>query len=98
MPTPDTPEIPRHIVGYGWTGLDTLGATMVLFLEKTRISGALWRVLEGRLEERVGFEPTVPSLAQRFSRPSQSTTLAPLLRGGPSGQAALCATGRRRRV
>ena len=31
--------------------------------------------------ERVGFEPTVPVKAQRFSRPSQSTTLAPLRRG-----------------
>ncbi len=30
------------------------------------------------LAERVGFEPTVPVKAQRFSRPSQSTTLAPL--------------------
>ena len=30
------------------------------------------------MAERVGFEPTVPVKAQRFSRPSQSTTLAPL--------------------
>ncbi len=28
--------------------------------------------------ERVGFEPTVPVRAQRFSRPSRSTTPAPL--------------------
>ena len=28
--------------------------------------------------ERVGFEPTVPVRAQRFSRPPDSTTLAPL--------------------
>ncbi len=33
---------------------------------------------ERRLAERVGFEPTVRLHAQRFSRPSQSTTLAPL--------------------
>src|SRR5258706_11317805 len=31
-----------------------------------------------RLAERVGFEPTVPGRAQRFSRPPDSTTLAPL--------------------
>jgi hypothetical protein len=31
-----------------------------------------------KMAERVGFEPTVPVRAQRFSRPSQSTTLAPL--------------------
>src|SRR4030095_12566329 len=30
------------------------------------------------LAERVGFEPTVPVRAQRFSRPPDSTTLAPL--------------------
>ena len=28
--------------------------------------------------ERVGFEPTVPLRVQRFSRPPDSTTLAPL--------------------
>src|SRR5260370_10123232 len=33
-----------------------------------------------RLAERVGFEPTVRLHAQRFSRPSRSTTLAPLPR------------------
>src|SRR5216684_1289514 len=32
----------------------------------------------GKLAERVGFEPTVRLHAQRFSRPSRSTTLAPL--------------------
>ncbi len=32
------------------------------------------------MAERVGFEPTVRLPAQRFSRPSQSTTLAPLRR------------------
>src|SRR5690242_15968635 len=32
------------------------------------------------LAERVGFEPTVRLHAQRFSRPSRSTTLAPLPR------------------
>ena len=37
--------------------------------------------VEGPMAERVGFEPTVPVRAQRFSRPSQSTTLAPLRRG-----------------
>ena len=37
--------------------------------------------LGGSVAERVGFEPTVPLPAQRFSRPSQSTTLAPLRRG-----------------
>src|ERR1700722_12447543 len=30
------------------------------------------------MAERVGFEPTVRLHAQRFSRPSRSTTLAPL--------------------
>ncbi len=36
-----------------------------------------------RLAERVGFEPTEPAKAQRFSRPPRSTTLAPLqARGG----------------
>ncbi len=32
----------------------------------------------GYVAERVGFEPTVHRSAQRFSRPSDSTTLAPL--------------------
>ncbi len=32
----------------------------------------------GHVAERVGFEPTVHRSAQRFSRPSDSTTLAPL--------------------
>ena len=32
------------------------------------------------LAERVGFEPTVPLRGQRFSRPSESATLAPLHR------------------
>ena len=42
--------------------------------------------LGGSVAERVGFEPTVPLPAQRFSRPSQSTTLAPLreTRGHPA--------------
>src|SRR5262245_44141105 len=31
-----------------------------------------------RMAERVGFEPTVPLRVQRFSRPPDSTTLAPL--------------------
>ena len=33
---------------------------------------------EKSLAERVGFEPTVPVKVQRFSRPPDSTTLAPL--------------------
>ena len=33
------------------------------------------------MAERVGFEPTVPFRVQRFSRPPDSATLAPL-RGG----------------
>ena len=42
------------------------------------------------MAERVGFEPTVPLRAQRFSRPSRSATLAPLrcsscLIGGEGG-------------
>jgi hypothetical protein len=36
-------------------------------------------LVKGSLAERVGFEPTVPVKVQRFSRPSRSTTLAPLL-------------------
>ena len=35
--------------------------------------------------ERVGFEPTVPVKAQRFSRPPRSTTLAPLPMAGLIG-------------
>ena len=31
-----------------------------------------------KVAERVGFEPTVPVRVQRFSRPSDSTALAPL--------------------
>src|SRR2546423_5510104 len=34
--------------------------------------------IQNRLAERVGFEPTVPVRVQRFSRPPDSTTLAPL--------------------
>ena len=45
--------------------------------------------LKNVMAERVGFEPTVPVGAQRFSRPSRSTTPAPLrIRGigpGPAG-------------
>ena len=36
----------------------------------------------GVLAERVGFEPTVRLHAQRFSRPPDSTTLAPLRADG----------------
>src|SRR4051812_29563188 len=32
----------------------------------------------GDVAERVGFEPTVPLRAHRFSRPARSTTLSPL--------------------
>ena len=35
-------------------------------------------LVQGAVAERVGFEPTVRLHAQRFSRPSRSTTLAPL--------------------
>ena len=47
----------------------------------------LWRVgdrspLWRAKAERVGFEPTVVFLPQRFSRPSHSSTLAPLRVGG----------------
>ena len=38
---------------------------------------AAYRLLVS-LAERVGFEPTVPVRVQRFSRPPDSTTLAPL--------------------
>src|SRR6476660_3020105 len=34
--------------------------------------------LGSKMAERVGFEPTEPFRAQRFSRPPDSTTLAPL--------------------
>ena len=44
--------------------------------------------------ERVGFEPTVRLPAQRFSRPSQSTTLAPL-RTRQSRRYAVTYTGKR---
>lgn len=37
---------------------------------------------KGKLAEREGFEPSERLRAQRFSRPSYSTTLAPLRRGG----------------
>ncbi len=37
------------------------------------------------MAERVGFEPTVPVKVQRFSRPSRSTTLAPLRVGALIG-------------
>ncbi len=44
-----------------------------------------------QMAERVGFEPTVPAKAQRFSRPPRSTTPAPLLLS-----ACVFACGRRR--
>ena len=40
-----------------------------------------------RVAERVGFEPTVPIRVQRFSRPSRSTTPAPLQSSGDGGLA-----------
>ena len=40
---------------------------------KTRTTGDCWMMAEG-----VGFEPTVRLNVQRFSRPSRSTTPAPL--------------------
>ena len=46
------------------------------------------------MAERVGFEPTVRLPAQRFSRPSQSTTLAPL-RGRRRQPAGWGGSGRR---
>ncbi len=44
----------------------------------TGLFGLYGIVLDYRSAERVGFEPTVHRSAQRFSRPSDSTTLAPL--------------------
>src|SRR5436190_23883129 len=38
------------------------------------------------MAERVGFEPTVRLHAQRFSRPSRSTTLAPLRAAAYTGR------------
>ena len=35
-------------------------------------------VLDMRVAEGVGFEPTVPAKVHRFSKPAHSTTLAPL--------------------
>ncbi len=64
-----------------------------------RAAGAALSVLwTHMLAERVGFEPTVPAKAQRFSRPPRSTTLAPLrsaVRPGPAAQARVI-VGRRR--
>ena len=45
------------------------------------------------MAERVGFEPTVRLPAQRFSRPSQSTTLAPLRKARAASIEALPYTG-----
>ena len=45
---------------------------------KSGLFGLYGIVLDYHLAERVGFEPTVHLRAQRFSRPSDSTTLAPL--------------------
>ena len=42
------------------------------------LSGHYRMMLDYHLAERVGFEPTVHLRAQRFSRPSHSTTLPPL--------------------
>ena len=44
----------------------------------TGLSGHYRMMSDYHLAERVGFEPTVHRGAQRFSRPSDSTTLAPL--------------------
>src|ERR1700688_2359427 len=52
-----------------------------------RFSGRLRMLLEGKLAEGVGFEPTVPLRVQRFSRPPRSTTLAPLRLGDESASA-----------
>jgi ribose transport system substrate-binding protein len=49
-----------------------------LRVKKANGLSALELVTEGNLAERVGFEPTVRLHAQRFSRPSRSTTPAPL--------------------
>src|SRR5436305_1215110 len=54
-----------------------IGAGLGLF-RPSRSSGESW--VGQTMAERVGFEPTVRLHAQRFSRPSQSTTLAPLPR------------------
>ena len=37
-----------------------------------------YQINRGKMAERVGFEPTEPLQAQRFSRPPRSTTPAPL--------------------
>lgn len=54
------------------------GAPLLARLHRTR-----WTVHRipfpfHEMAEGVGFEPTVPSLVQRFSRPPQSATLSPL--------------------
>src|SRR6185503_7317019 len=53
-----------------------------------------WTYLR-KMAERVGFEPTVRLHAQRFSRPSRSTTLAPLR--GPAYREVLLAEQQPRR-
>ena len=50
-----------------------------------RISYARRSRFRGDLAEREGFEPSVPVRVQRFSRPSRSTTPAPLLAAGLIG-------------
>ncbi len=47
--------------------------------KKTRtLTCCIDNIFSRHLAERVGFEPTVPAKAQRFSRPPRSATLAPL--------------------
>ena len=54
-----------------------------------------FKLLENRLAEKVRFELTVPVKVQRFSRPSRSTTLAPLR--GTRGYSIRNLKGKRRR-
>ena len=91
VPSPNTPTdttVSVTLTGIGWP----------LLTQSPDPENALscWSVTPdnvwiGVLAERVGFEPTVSANPQRFSRPSQSTTLAPLRKasaGGPAGDRA----------
>ena len=53
-----------------------LNAIIYRFYKEFAEQARTWA--NGVMAERVGFEPTVRLHAQRFSRPSRSTTLAPL--------------------
>ncbi len=70
----------KNLLDSVWTPESIVPADFLDLLDKESVVGSERNqgFIESDVAERVGFEPTVGVNPQRFSRPSESATLAPL--------------------